>query len=58
MILSWVSATVPEAQQRFRRIRGYKEMKRLITALEQIEQKHETTGISRSHSKMNGVAAH
>ncbi len=41
MILRWVSAAVLEAQKRFRRIRGYKEMNRLVTALEAIEQEQE-----------------
>ncbi len=38
MIVRWVSAAVLEAQGRFRRIRGYKEIHRLIATLEQIEQ--------------------
>lgn len=41
MILRWVSAAVLEAQQRFRRIRGCKELPRLIAALERIEQEQE-----------------
>ena len=42
MIVRWVSAAVLEAQKRFRRIRGYKEMNRLIVALERVEQEQET----------------
>ncbi len=42
MIVRWVSAAVLEAQGRFRRIRGYKEIHRLIAALEQIEQEQKT----------------
>ena len=42
MIVRWVSAAVLEAQKRFRRIRGYKEMHRLIAALERVEQEQET----------------
>ncbi len=42
MIIRWVSAAVLEAQQRFRRIRGYKDMDRLIAALEPIEQEQQT----------------
>jgi transposase-like protein len=42
MIVRWVSAAVLEAQKRFRRIRGYKEMDRLIAALERVEQEQET----------------
>ncbi len=38
MILRWVSAAVLDAEQRFRRIRGCKDMSRLIAALDQIEQ--------------------
>jgi hypothetical protein len=37
-----VSAAVLEARQRFRRIRGYKDMDRLIAALEPIEQEQQT----------------
>ena len=42
MIVRWVSAAVLEAQQRFRRIRGYKDMNRLIAALGRIEQEQQT----------------
>lgn len=42
MIVRWVSSAVLEAQKRFRRIRGYKEMDRLIAALERVEQEQET----------------
>ena len=42
MIVRWVSAAVLEAQKRFWRIRGYKEMDRLIAALERVEQEQET----------------
>ena len=42
MIVRWVSAAVLEAQKRFRRIRGYKEMPRLLAALERVEQEQET----------------
>jgi transposase-like protein len=42
MIVRWVSAAVLEAQKRFRRIRGYKEMDRLIAALERVEQEQQT----------------
>ncbi len=38
MIVRWVSAAVLDAQQRFRRIRGHKDMSRLIAALERIGQ--------------------
>jgi len=37
MILRWASAAVLDASQRFRRIRGYRELDRLIRALESIE---------------------
>lgn len=37
MILRWVSAAVLDAQECFRRIRGHKEMPRLVAALERIE---------------------
>lgn len=36
--IGWVSAAVLDAQQRFRRIRGHKDMHRLIAALERIGQ--------------------
>ena len=42
MILRWGSAAVLDAEQRFRRIRGCKDMSRLIAALDQIEQEHVT----------------
>jgi len=44
--------------QHFRRVRGYKDMNRLIAALARIEQEQEEATISRSRSTMNGVAAH
>jgi putative transposase len=37
MIVRWVSAAVLEAQGHFRRIRGYRDIQRLVAALESIE---------------------
>ena len=37
MILRWVSAAVLDASERFRRVRGYRELEDLILALRQIE---------------------
>ena len=37
MILRWASAAVLDAEQRFRRIRGYRDIQRLVAALESIE---------------------
>jgi hypothetical protein len=37
MILRWASAAVLDAKQRFRRIRGYRDIHRLVAALESIE---------------------
>ena len=37
MIVRWASAAVLDAQKRFHRIRGYKQMPQLAVALESIE---------------------
>ena len=52
MIVRWVSAAVLEAQGRFRRIRGYKEIHRLIAALLGAQGRHagpnsQNCGVSR-----------
>ena len=39
MILRWMSTAMEEAEQNFRRIYGYKEMHRLVRALEHNDQK-------------------
>jgi len=38
MLIRWVSAAIQDAEQRFRRIRGYRDMDRLIQALDAIQQ--------------------
>ncbi len=42
MVLRWASAAVLDASKRFRRIRGFRDLDRLIRGLEQIEQEQET----------------
>ena len=37
MIVRWASAAVLDAQKRFRRLRGHKQMPRLVATLESIE---------------------
>jgi hypothetical protein len=37
MIVRWASAAVLDAAKRFRRIRGYRDLQRLVAALEAIE---------------------
>jgi len=37
MIVRWASAAVLDAEKRFRRIRGYRDLHRLVGALERIE---------------------
>ena len=39
MIVRWVSAAVLEAGRRFRRVRGYRDLSKLVQALETIEAK-------------------
>ena len=34
MIQRWMASALLEAQQRFRRVRGYREMRRLVSALD------------------------
>ncbi len=43
MILRWASAAVLDAKQRFRRIRGYRDIHRLVAALESIETEKNNT---------------
>ena len=43
MILRWASAAVLDASKRFRRIRGFRELDRLIGALESIESEQNNT---------------
>ena len=35
MVLRWIGAALTEASRRFRAVRGYRDMKRLLTALAQ-----------------------
>jgi hypothetical protein len=41
MVIRWVSAAIVEAEKKFRRVQGWRDIKRLIRALEAIEQKQE-----------------
>jgi phytoene dehydrogenase-like protein len=43
MVVRWVARRVRGAEQRFRRIRGFRDMSRLVAAL----RKHQTTALSR-----------
>ncbi len=41
MAIRWVSAAILEAEQNFRRVQGWRDIKKLVTALKAIEQKQE-----------------
>jgi transposase-like protein len=41
MVIRWVSAAIVEAEKKFRRVQGWRDIKKLIRALEAIEQKQE-----------------
>ncbi len=41
MIVRWVSASVLDASQRFRRVRGYRDLAALVVALQKVEDEQE-----------------
>jgi transposase-like protein len=46
MVVRWVSAAIGEAEKKFRRVKGWRDIEKLIRALEAKEQKQE---IGRAH---------
>ena len=43
MVVRWVSAAILEAEKKFRRVRGYRDIAKLIKALEWLEAEDEAT---------------
>jgi putative transposase len=43
MVVRWVSAAIVEAEKRFRRVQGWRDIEKLVRALEATEQKQEAT---------------
>ena len=41
MVVRWVSAAIQEAEKKFRRVQGYREIEKLTRALEGIETEEE-----------------
>ena len=41
MVIRWISAAIVEAEKKFRRVQGWRDIKKLVQALKAIEQKHE-----------------
>jgi hypothetical protein len=41
MVVRWVSAAIVEAEKKFRRIQGWREIKKLVQALTAIEQQQQ-----------------
>ena len=41
MVVRWVSAAIVEAEKKFRRVQGWRDIKKLVQALSAIELKHE-----------------
>ena len=41
MVVRWVSAAILEAEKKFRRVQGWRDIEKLVTALTAIEQKQE-----------------
>ena len=41
MVIRWVSAAILEAEKNFRRVQGWRDIEKLVTALKAIEQKQE-----------------
>ena len=41
MVVRWVSAAIVEAEKKFRRVQGWRDIEKLIRALEAVEQKQE-----------------
>ena len=43
MVVRWVSAAIVEAEKKFRRVHGWRDIANLVTALSELEAKEETT---------------
>ncbi len=43
MVLRWVSAAIVEAEKKFRRVQGWRDIERLVRALNLFESKQEAT---------------
>ncbi len=41
MLVRWIGASVLEASQRFRRVRGYRDLAALVLALQKVEDEQE-----------------
>jgi transposase-like protein len=41
MVVRWVSAAIVEAEKKFRRVQGWRDIKKLVQALKAVEQKQE-----------------
>ena len=41
MVVRWVSAAIVEAEKKFRRVQGWRDIEKLVTALEELEAKDE-----------------
>ena len=42
MVVRWVSAAIVEAEKKFRRVHGWREIEKLMRALDMIESKEES----------------
>jgi hypothetical protein len=45
MILRWVSAALAEAEQKFRRLRGHRDIARLVAALDRLRRESQHTSM-------------
>ena len=43
MVVRWVSAAIVEAEEKFRRVQGWRDIAKLVTALEELEPNEEAT---------------
>ena len=41
MVVRWVSAAIVEAQKKFRRVQGWRDIEKLVTVLNDLEDKEE-----------------
>ena len=41
MVVRWVSAAIVEAEKKFRRVQGWRDIEKLVTALEELEARDE-----------------
>ncbi len=41
MVVRWVSAAIVEAEKKFRRVQGWRDIAKLVTALEELEPNEE-----------------